>query len=112
VLGVEALAAPFPRPANLDALAAVAAALAVVPYPWRLEVWLGTTLEEARHQTGLSAAYFEEADDGVLLRVGSDDLDFAARFLARLGVPLVVSQPPELRPMLRDHALARDAERS
>ena len=114
VLGVEALAATFPRPANFDALAAVEAALAVVPYPWRLEVWLGTTLEEARRRTGLSAAHFEEADDGVLLRVGSDDLDYAARFLAWLGVPLVVRQPPELRPMLRDYALAlaRDAERS
>lgn len=114
ILELDALAATFPPPAGFDALAAVQAALAAVPWPWPIEVWLGTPLADAVRRTALPAAHFEEAEGGVVLRVGSEDLGFTARFLAGLGVPLVIHRPPELRPILRRHALAlaRDAGRT
>jgi predicted DNA-binding transcriptional regulator YafY len=40
------------------------------------------------------------------LRLGADDLDWAARFLAELGCDFTVVSPPELRP-----ALSRLAEK-
>lgn len=114
IVAVEELAETFPRPAGFDALAAVQRALATVPSTWRVEVWLGTSLEGARWRTGLSAAHFEETDGGVLLRTEVADLDRLTRDLAGIGVPLRIHHPPELRAVLRDYALAlaRDAERA
>ena len=118
ILRIDPLATTFPRRVDFDALAAVERALAAVPRAWQVEVWLGTTLSEARYRTGLSAAHFEEvgepgkADAGVLLRTGTEDLEQTARFLAWIGGPLIVREPPELREVLRRYALAlaRDAE--
>lgn len=103
----------FPRPPAYDAVAAVQRALASIPSIWQIEVWLKTTIAAARWRTGLSAASFEEATGGVVLRSEVPDLDRAARDLAGVGVPLVVRHPPELRAALRDYALAlaRDADR-
>jgi predicted DNA-binding transcriptional regulator YafY len=114
ILHVEPLAEAFPRPTGFDALAAVERALAAVPRPWQVEVWLGMTAAEAGERTGLSAAHFEETGGGVLLRTGADDLETMARYLAWLGAPLVVHEPPELRAVLRRYALAlaRDADRA
>ena len=89
-----------------DALAAVQRALATVPGAWRVEIWLGTTLEWAQWRTGLSAANFVEADGGILLRTEVDDLERLARDLAGLGLPLVIRQPSALRTALRRYALA------
>lgn len=95
---------------GFDALAAVQRALASVPGAWRVEIWLGTTLEWAQWRTGLSAANFVEADGGILLRTEVDDLERLARDLAGLGVPLVIRQPPALRRCAL--ALARAVRRS
>ena len=46
-------------------------------------------------------ATLEETPAGVLLRAGTDDLDWMARFLVNLDLPLVVRRPPELREALR-----------
>ena len=106
ILAVEATDVPFTRQVGFDALAAVQRALASVPGAWRVEIWLGTTLEWAQWRTGLSAANFVEADGGILLRTEVDDLERLARDLAGLGVPLVIRQPPALRTALRRYALA------
>lgn len=95
----------FTPPAHFHALAAVQHALASVPRAWQVEVWLETTLEAIQSQTHLANAYFTEVNNGVLLRCDVADLPWAARFLAGLGVPLVIHHPPELRDVLRQYAL-------
>lgn len=105
VLHAEVTSETFPRPANFDALAAVQHALASVPRVWQVEVWLETMLAEAQQQTRLPKAHFEEANKGVLMRGEVDDLPWAARFLAGLGIPFIILRPPELRAVLRQYAL-------
>ena len=114
IVQVEALDATFPPPAAFDALAAVQGALAAAPSAWHVEVWLGTTVEEAQRRTNLPRAFFVEAEGGCLLRSSIEDLGLMARYLAGLGVPLAIRRPPELRVALRRYALAlaRDARRT
>ncbi len=102
---VEVTNETFIPPADFQALEAVQRALASVVRVWHIEVWLETTLEEVQRQTRLSKAQFEEAQNGVLLRGDVEDLQWAARFLAGLGVPLTIHQPPELRTVLHQYAL-------
>ena len=103
---IEVTGETFSRPAEFHALEAVQHALASVPRVWQVEVWLETTLEEAQRQTHLSHAYFEEAHNGVLMRGDVEDLQWMARFLAGLGIPLIIHRPAELRTVLRQYALA------
>jgi predicted DNA-binding transcriptional regulator YafY len=111
---VEVTSETFSPPVNFDALEAVQRALASVPRVWQIEVWLETTLEEVQRQTRFPKALFEEADNGVILRVDVEDLPWMARFLAGLGLPLIIHHPPELRTVLRHYALtlANYAERT
>ncbi len=111
---VEVTSEMFSPPVNFDALEAVQRALASVPRVWQIEVWLETTLEGVLRQTRFPKAMFEEADNGVLLRVDVEDLPWMARFLAGLGLPLIIHHPPELRTVLRHYALtlANYAERT
>jgi len=111
---VEVTSETFSPPVNFDALEAVQRALASVPRVWQIEVWLETTLEEVQRQTRFPKAMFEEVDNGVILRVDVEDLPWMARFLAGLGVPLIIHHPPELRTVLRHYALtlANYAERT
>jgi len=111
---VEVTSETFSSPVNFDALEAVQRALASVPRVWQIEVWLETTLEEVLRQTRFPKALFEEADNGVILRVDVEDLPWMARFLAGLGLPLIIHHPPELRTVLRHYALtlANYAERT
>ncbi len=105
ILQVEVTGETFSRPADFRALAAIQHALASVPRVWQVEVWLETTLEEIQHKTRLSKAQFEEGHNGVLLRGDVEDLPWMARFLAGLGVPLIIHHPAELRTVLRQYAL-------
>ena len=111
---IEVTSETFSPPVNFDALEAVQRALASVPRVWQIEVWLETTLEEVLRQTRFPKALFEEADNGVILRVDVEDLPWMARFLAGLGLPLIIHHPPELRTVLRHYALtlANYAERT
>jgi predicted DNA-binding transcriptional regulator YafY len=102
---VEVTSETFSPPVNFDALEAVQRALASVPRVWQIEVWLETTLEEVLRQTRYPKALFEEVDKGVILRVDVEDLPWMARFLAGLGVPLIIHHPAELRTILRQYAL-------
>jgi len=105
ILRVELLDETFSHPADFHALEAVQHALASVPRTWPIEVWLGITLEEVQRQTHLPKAHFEEVPNGVLLRGDVEDLPWAARLLAGLGVPFIIHHPPELRTVLREYAL-------
>lgn len=111
---IEVAGETFSPPVNFDALEAVQRALSTVPRVWQVEVWLEITLEEVQRQTRYPRAMFEEVEHGVILRVDVEDLPWMARFLAGLGVPLIIHRPPELQTVLRDYALtmANYAERT
>lgn len=95
----------FSPPTNFHAREVVQRALASVPRTWQVEVWLQTTVEEAQRKGRLSKAHYEKASNGVLLRGDVDDLQWAACFLAGLGIPFIIHHPPELRTALRHYAL-------
>jgi predicted DNA-binding transcriptional regulator YafY len=95
----------FERPPSFDVLAAVLTSLGSVPRHYPLDVTLETTIEEARRCISEDVATLEEsAGGGVLLRGYTDNPDFIARLLARLGCRFTIRQPPELREALRRHA--------
>lgn len=106
ILQIEITSATFVRPARFDALAAVQRSLASVPRVWQVEVWLETTLAEARRKTRLSRGHFEEQNNGVRVRLEVEDLPWMARLLAGLGLPCVIHQPPELRTVYRQYLLS------
>jgi predicted DNA-binding transcriptional regulator YafY len=91
----------FTPPANFDSVAYVLRSLASVRSAWSAEVLLETSLEEARRRVPPVVATLEETPRGVVLRAGTDSLDWLARFLVNLDLPLAVRHPPELREALR-----------
>lgn len=95
----------FTRPAEFHALEAVQRALATVPRVWQMEVWLKVTLREIQAKTRFPKAQFTEIDNGVLVRGDVEDLQWAAHFIAGLGVPFVIHRPTELQAVLREYAL-------
>lgn len=95
----------FLRPENFDLRDAVLRALASVPRVWQVEVWLETTLEEARRRSQLTQGHFEAGNGGVRLRVEVADLEWMACLLAGLGIPFTIHHPPELRSTFRQYAL-------
>jgi predicted DNA-binding transcriptional regulator YafY len=104
----------FSPPVNFDALDAVQRALAAIPSVWQIEVWLETTLQEVQRQTGAPRAWYEEVEDGVILRVDVEDLPWMARFLAGLSIPFIIHRPRELCDVVRQHVqtLLRYTEQS
>src|SRR5215469_16069132 len=112
IIDVEVTSEAFSQPVNFAALHEVQTALATVKRQWRIEVWLRTTLQEAKWQLRSANALFEEKDSGVLFCVEVADLPWMARVLAGLGVPFRIHHPPELRDVLSRYAeaLARYAQ--
>jgi predicted DNA-binding transcriptional regulator YafY len=100
VLAAEVTKEVFERPASFDPVAHMQNTIATLPYDWLAEVILDLPLAEARRRVPRSLGTIEATPDGVLLRLGADDLDWAARFLAELGCGFRVVSPPELRPAL------------
>ena len=91
-------------PAGFDSLAYVFDSLATAPWNWSVEVLLETTLEEARRRIPPGNAIIKQVEDGVLVQLGVDRLDWMARTVMLVGCPFVVRQPPELRDALRQLA--------
>lgn len=100
ITNIELLDTAFQRPPRFDPLAFVQEALAETPGAWHIEALLHTTFDDARRTIPAHDATLEQTDDGVLIRLNVEDLDAAARYLARLGWPFTVRQPPELRTAL------------
>ncbi|HEX2623601.1 MAG TPA: YafY family protein [Phototrophicaceae bacterium] len=94
----------FQSPLDFDALQYVLDSIASQPGAWSIEVLLMTTLENARQRIPADIALLEACQDGVILRSWADGLDWMARYLVGLGIPLRVIQPPELREALRQLA--------
>ncbi|MBK9714544.1 MAG: YafY family transcriptional regulator [Kouleothrix sp.] len=113
VLAAELCEGGFERPDDFDCLGFVVHSLATAPGAWLVEALLETTLEQARERVPAAMATLDQLPEGVLLRCHAQNLDWIARFLAGLGFPMIVRQPPELRDALRALAaeIAAIAER-
>lgn len=114
VLQTRILDETYLRPRGFDSVGHVSRSIAMTPSTWLVDVLLETTLEEAQGLVPSTLATLEQASGGVVLRCYVEHLDWIARFLAGLGCPLIVRQPPELRETFQRLAqeIARMAERS
>jgi predicted DNA-binding transcriptional regulator YafY len=101
VLDCEVTREAFERPAGFDVAAHVQHMLATLPWPWNAEILLQTSLREARRRIQPTLGTVEQRPEGVLLRIGADELDWIARYLAGLDVAFTVVRPPELSVALR-----------
>jgi predicted DNA-binding transcriptional regulator YafY len=106
--------AALPPPAGFDAVDHVSRSLARVPWTWDVEVLLDCGYTHAREQIPPTLGELDEREDGVLLRMRVESLDYMAALLARLDAPFTVRRPEELRAAVaaladRLHASARRA---
>lgn len=90
----------FKRPKSFDVAAHVQQAIATAPWRWEAEVLLETSLRQARRLIPPTVGVLAERPDGVLVRIGADELDWIARFLAGLDVSFRILRPAELRAAL------------
>jgi predicted DNA-binding transcriptional regulator YafY len=99
---VQPLGTRFPAPdPPADAVAFVSDTLAHGPWRHRVRVLVHTSADLARELVDPSVATVVEAGDECELRFGTDDLDWAARWLAYLNVDLDVLEPAALTGRLR-----------
>jgi len=92
----------FARPPEFDCLAFVRESLARAPGAWHVEALLRLDPAEARRRIPPHQATLEPAgEEGVVVRLSVECLDWAARFLVGIGCPFVVRQPPELGEVMR-----------
>ena len=97
LLAIEQTRESFSRPEGFDLWEQIHRSMASIPYPWRAEVRLEVSLDEARRLVNPDLGTVEPLDDAVLLRIGADDLGWIVNRVAALGVPFTVLSPPELR---------------
>ena len=90
----------FDRPVGFDVVAHVQRAMALLPYGLTAEVLLHVSLAEARRRVPPALGTLEAVEGGVLLRMGAEELEWVARFLAGFPWEFTVLGPPELRQAL------------
>src|SRR5918995_1539160 len=100
----------FVRTAEPDAARMVVDGLALGSYQWQAEVLLDAELPEAAAEIPRTIGSVESADGATLLRMGANDLEWIARYIAGLPFDAQVRKPPELRAALR--ALGRRLQRA
>jgi predicted DNA-binding transcriptional regulator YafY len=99
---VQALGTRFPSPAPpADPVALVAETLAHGPWRYRIRVRVHTSADLVRELVDPTVATVTETGDECELRFGTDDLDWAARWLACLNLDLDVIEPESLKDQLR-----------
>lgn len=99
---VQPLGTRFPAPdPPPDAAAFVADSLAHGPWRHRVRVRVHTSADLVRELVDPTVASVIDKDDDCELHFGTDDLDWAARWLAYLNLDLDVIEPPELNDQLR-----------
>lgn len=101
IISAEILPASFTRPTAFDSVACVIHSLATTPGTWMVEIWMGTSLEQARQTISASLGLLEAEGDGVLLRCWVQRLGWFAHLLAGLEWECVIRQPSELREEMR-----------
>jgi predicted DNA-binding transcriptional regulator YafY len=97
-------AAALAQPDGFDPVAEVSRSLALVPWPWRVEVILDLSVEQAAERLPgtLAGLHDEQGRTRLTMRVSS--LDWAAAILSGLQCEFTVVQPDELRASIRDLA--------
>lgn len=108
--GVETTRDRFRLPEGFDVVGHLVHALVTVPYGIDVEVVLHVELDRAQLLVAPTVGQLEAHPDGVLLRVGAESAESAARHLMAMGVDFTVVGPEAVRAAL--HALAdeiRDA---
>lgn len=103
IVEAQPLAVRFTRPRHFDVLAWLNRSIATLPRAHRVEVLLRTNLAKAREAFSPAIGLFEASDDGVLLRVRTDDLRWFARQLARVPFDFEIRTPQRLRKELLSH---------
>jgi predicted DNA-binding transcriptional regulator YafY len=96
IADVAALAEPFERPPDFDAMAHVVQAVATLPRAITIEVLLKTDLASVRAHLFAEAGVLEETAEGVVVHAQSDELDWFARQLAGMPFDFEIRQPPAL----------------
>ncbi len=91
---------PAPDPPS-DAVAFVSDTLAHGPWRHRVRVQVHTSADLVRDLVDPSVATVVETGDECELHFGTDDLDWAARWLAYFDLDMDVVEPPELTDRLR-----------
>ncbi len=104
IVQVELTDVSFDRPNGFDALRHIIQSLAMLPRRYTFEVLLKTDLVTAQCEVFDLLGLLEPTQDGVLMRGGTDDLEWLARVLARFSFDFEVRTPEELRAALRRRA--------
>jgi predicted DNA-binding transcriptional regulator YafY len=91
----------FVRTAEPDTAAMVLDGISLTPFAWQAEVVLQAGLDEAAAEVPASVGSLEPCLGGTLLRMGANELNWIARYLAGLPFAMEVRHPPELRAELR-----------
>jgi predicted DNA-binding transcriptional regulator YafY len=94
----------FTRVDPPDAAALVAEGLAVSVYRWQARVLLEVKPDEAAELVSPTTGVLEPARGGTLLRVGAEDLEWIARYLAGLPCRFTVLEPDELKDAVEELA--------
>ncbi|HEX6487748.1 MAG TPA: YafY family protein [Candidatus Dormibacteraeota bacterium] len=92
----------FERPAGFDTVEHLQATLATLPYRFLAEIKVDLKVDEARALLPATVGVVVQRDGDVILRVGADDLNWTARFLAGLDCDFTVLSPPSLREALAE----------
>jgi predicted DNA-binding transcriptional regulator YafY len=94
----------FTAPQGFDSLEFLLQSFAEMPDRWNIEVILKTSLEQAAKGIPRGMGTLAQLPDGIRFCTAVGDIDWMARFLVGLGVPVVIRQPPELRSAFRNLA--------
>lgn len=92
----------FVRRDGPDPATMVREGLAQAPYPWQAEVVLDTDLASAQAEIPLTVGTVAQEGGVVVLRIGANEPDWLARYLAGLPFAASVRSPLEVRRALRD----------
>jgi predicted DNA-binding transcriptional regulator YafY len=93
----ELLESSFEPPADFDPVAYMLSSFEAIPDLWDVEVRLKMPVDDVRRMIPRAYATLTPDGDGTRLRASIDDLDVMARELIRLGCPMEIVSPQELR---------------
>jgi predicted DNA-binding transcriptional regulator YafY len=95
---INVLEETFERPENIDVKAILLESLATTPAPFEVKVWLGLSVEAARHRIipAYATLTTSSSSDSTLLTCGVEDLEWFATILLSLGCKIIVHEPIEL----------------
>ena len=80
-----------------DTAAMVLDGITSTAWSWHAEVLVRAPLDEVALDVPANVGTLEAVEGGTLVRMGANELDWIARFLARIEHPFEVVSPPELK---------------